>query len=360
MKKLFALLLALAMVLSFAACGTSKPTAASSAPSATPAEETSEKSTQGLKIAFFVSDYSNTFHQAQFEAAKKYAADKYGAEVTVFDGQGDASHQTELIDQILAQGMDMATMHVWEDSAANAAIKECLDAGVVMDSFFGPFKGTGIPAVRNDEAGVSKQMGVEMATAWKKAHPDKPIVMVELGWPDNNEVITGRTKPFVEGVLSVCPDAKDLGCLDAGAGADAAKSLMAGVLNSTPEVNMIYAEASNLCTGVMSALNDAGRGTLNDDGTPKTELVCSCDFDDAQYKEIYGNSSLVASLGLSPAETGCARIDNLMDIYLGKVKQVSDTEEEILAPAYCVSKYSMAKADAAAWLDKHYGIKVDK
>lgn len=359
MKKLFTLLLALAMVLSLAACGASTPTAASSAPTATPTEGTTEKSTQGLKIAFFVSDYSNTFHQAQFEAAKEYAAEKYGAEVTVFDGQGDASHQTELIDQILAQGMDMATMHVWEDSAANAAIKECLDAGVVMSSFFGPFKGTGIPAVRNDEAGISKQMGVEMATAWTKAYPDKPIVMVELGWPDNNEVITGRTNPFVEGVLSVCPDATDLGCLDAGAGADVAKSLMAGVLNSNPEVNMIYAEASNLCTGVMSALNDAGRGTLNEDGTPKTELVCSCDFDDAQYKEIYGNSSLVASLGLSPAETGCARIDNLMDIYLGKIAQVSDTEEEVLAPAYCISQYSMAKDDAAAWLDKHYGIKVD-
>ena len=110
----------------------------------------------------------------------------------------------------------------------------------------------------------------------------------------------------------------------------------------------------------MSALTDAGRGVLNEDGSAKTELVCSCDFDDAQYKEIYvNNSSLVASLGLSPAETGIARVQNLMDIHDGKIQQKSDPEEEIFCSAYCCSKYSMEKADAAAWLAEHWGITVE-
>lgn len=312
-----------------------------------------------LKIGFFVSDYSNTFHQAQYEAAKKYAKEKFGANVILFDGKGNSATMTKNLDQILAQGIDMATLHLWDDDAALPIIKECLAKKVVMASFFGPFKGSGIPAVRNNEASISHKMGVEMATAWKKAHPDKPIVMVELGWPDNNEVITGRTNPFVEGVKSVDAKAVDLGCQDASGGADAAKSIMAGILNSNPKVNLIYAEASNLATGVMSALTDAGRGVLNKDGTPATELVCSCDFDDAQYKEIYvNNSSLVASLGLSPSETGIARIQNLMDIKNGKIKQKSTKEQEIFCSAYCCSKYSMSKKAAVSWLSKHWGIKV--
>lgn len=353
-KKAFALVLAFAMVMGLAACGSTAAPAGSTSGSAASGE--TEKP---LKIGFFVSDYSNTFHQAQYEAAKEYAMKNWGAEVIVFDGKGDSAEMTKNLDQILAQGIDMATLHLWDDDAALSVINECLDEGVVMSSFFGPFKGTGIPAVRNDEAGVSRQMGVEMATAWKAAHPDKPIVMVELGWPDNNEVITGRTDPFVEGVKSVASDAVDLGCQDASGGADSAKSIMAGIMNSNPEVNLIYAEASNLATGVMSALTDAGRGILNADGTPITELVCSCDFDDAQYKEIYNNnSSLVASLGLSPAETGIARIQNLMDIREGKIQQKSTPEQEIFCSAYCCSKYSMEKADAAAWLAKHWGITV--
>ena len=41
------------------------------------------------KIAFFVSDLSNVFHQAQAAEAQKYAKEKYGAEVFVFDGKAD-------------------------------------------------------------------------------------------------------------------------------------------------------------------------------------------------------------------------------------------------------------------------------
>jgi hypothetical protein len=94
-----------------------------------------------------------------------------------------------------------------------------MDKGIVMTSFFSPLPGIGIPVARNDEPGVSFEMGAEMATQWKAAHPDKPIVMVQLGWPNHTEVKSGRTDPFVAGVLSVDPTATDLGCLDASKGA---------------------------------------------------------------------------------------------------------------------------------------------
>ena len=43
------------------------------------------------KIAFFVSDLSNVFHQGQATEAQKYAKEKYGAEVFVFDGKADSA-----------------------------------------------------------------------------------------------------------------------------------------------------------------------------------------------------------------------------------------------------------------------------
>ena len=74
-----------------------------------------------------------------------------------------------------------------------------LDKGIIMTSFFSPLADTGIPTARSDEKGISFAMGAEMATQWKAAHPDKPIVMVELGWPNHTEVKSGRTDPFVAG-----------------------------------------------------------------------------------------------------------------------------------------------------------------
>ncbi len=67
--------------------------------------------TKPLKIAFFVSDLSNVFHQAQAAEAQKYAKEKYGAEVFVFDGKADSRcHDPE-------RRPDPCPGHGWRDPA---------------------------------------------------------------------------------------------------------------------------------------------------------------------------------------------------------------------------------------------------
>ena len=157
-------------------------------------------------------------------------------------------------------------------------------------------------------------MGAEMATQWKAAHPDKPIVMVQLGWPNHTEVKSGRTDPFVKGVLSVDPTATDLGCLDVSKGTDQAKQVITDLMTTHPEVNLIYSEASGQTVGTMAALTQAGRGKM-DNGKPLTEIVASVDFDEVEMKHVYDpNSSLKLSMGLPPIETSHGRIDLIMDI----------------------------------------------
>ena len=102
---LMAVLVLASMILS--ACGGTAAPAATQAPAA-------EKP---IKIAFFVSDLSNVFHQAQATEAQKYAKEKYGAEVFVFDGKADGAVMTQNVDQIMAQGMDAATLHIWDAEA---------------------------------------------------------------------------------------------------------------------------------------------------------------------------------------------------------------------------------------------------
>jgi hypothetical protein len=201
-------------------------------------------------------------------------------------------------------------------------------------------------------------MGAEMATQWKKAHPDKPVVMVQLGWPDHTEVKSGRHDPFVEGVLSVAPDATNLGCLNAERGPDAAKQIILDLCTQHPELNLIYSEASNLTVGTMAGLIQAGRGTM-DNGVPTTEIVCSVDFDEVEYKLVYDpNSSLKLSMGLPPIETGQGRIDNLFAIKNGKIPQVSSVAPEDFKKAYNISYYTMKQKDAAEWLNTQFGTNI--
>ena len=314
---------------------------------------------EGMKIAFFVSDLSNVFHQAQIAEATKYAAEKYGAEVFAFDGQSDGAIMTQNVDQVLAQGMDAATMQLWEPDAAVPGIMDALDAGLIMTSFFSPVADTGIPVARSDEKGISFEMGVEAATQWKEAHPDVPITFVQVGWPNHTEVISGRGDPFAEGVLSVDPDAIDLGVQDASTGPDTAKQIILDLVTQHPEINIIYSQASNLTVGTMAALTQAGRGTM-DDGVPTTEIVASVDFDEVEYNQIYDpNSSLKLSMGLPPVETSRGRIDLIMDVASGKVDPTSDPAEEFFYKAYNMSFWTMAEEDAAAWLNDQFGTNIE-
>jgi ABC-type sugar transport system substrate-binding protein len=214
-KNLFALMtvMMLASILISACASTPTPAPATQAPAAPPAEEPAAPAADvpaaagemPKKIAFFVSDLSNVFHQGQFTEAQKYAKEKYGAEVFLFDGKSDSATMTANVDQVLAQGMDAATLHIWDYETVKPAVLEAIDKGIIMTSFFSPLGDSGIPTARSDEAGISYAMGVEMAEQWKAAHPDKPIVMVQLGWPNHTEVKSGRTDPWVQGVLSVDP-----------------------------------------------------------------------------------------------------------------------------------------------------------
>ena len=367
-KNLFALLivLVLASLVLFAcsSAATEEPVAVEpEAPAAEePAEEAPvepvENTTDVEKIAFFVSDLSNVFHQAQATEAQKYAEEKYGVEVFVFDGQADAAVMTQNVDQILAQGIDGATLHIWDYDAVRPAVLEQLEKGIILTSFFSPLGDSGIPTARSDEAGISFAMGAEMAEQWMAAHPDKPIVMVQLGWPNHTEVKSGRTDPFVEGVLSVDPTATDLGCLDVSQGTDQAKQVVTDLITTHPEVNLIYSEASGQTIGTMAALTQAGRGVM-DNGVPLTEIVASVDFDETEYKQVYDpNSSLKLSMGLPPVETAQGRIDLIMDVATGKVAPSSQPAEEYFYKAYNMSFWTMSQGDAANWLNTQFGTNI--
>lgn len=373
MKKVLVIFLSLLLTLGvFAACqgapaattpaATDKP-AATVAPTEKPAEPSAEpsavteKTAEGMKIAYFVSTLANEFHQARASAAQAYAKEQYGAEVVIMDGKSDANVMTQNVDMLATSDFNGATLQIWEAEAAKPGVQAAIDAGVAVTSFFSPLGDTGIPTYRSDEAGGSKQMGADAAKSWVAANPDKPIVTVQLGWPDNREVKTGRTDPFVEGIKSVVGDGKftDLGCIDCSGGADATKEALSNILVTNPEVNIIYSEAGDLTPGAMAALIDAGRGKM-DNGKPKTEIVCSVDCPVSELKDIFNpNSSLKASLGLPPIGTSKAIIDLIVSVYTGKTAQVSQPAEEVFGPVQVVDAWNMKLADAIKWYNEQFG-----
>lgn len=354
------LLLVFALVVMAGCQKAAEPAAEQQDAAAADAEEVAapaEKTTEGMKIAYFVSTLNNEFHQARAKAAQEYAMEKYGAEVVIIDGKSDSNVMTQNVDMLATSDYDGASLHIWEADAATPGVMAAIDAGVAVTTFFSPLGDTGIPVFRSDEAGGSFAMGASAAEQWVAAHPDVPIVTVQLGWPDHTEVKSGRTDPFVAGIESIvgAGNYTNLGCLDSKGSADATKEAMASVLVSTPEVNIIYSEAGDLTPGCMAALVDAGRGKM-EDGVPLTEIVASVDCPISEVKDIYDpSSSLKMSLGLPPIQTSETIIDMIVGVYLGEIAQVSDPAEEIFGAVYPVDYYTVTLADTIAWYNEQFG-----
>jgi ABC-type sugar transport system substrate-binding protein len=369
MKKVIVLVLSLIMVFALVACA---PAAVE--PADEPADDVADDaaddvaddatddaaddmSLEGKKIAYFVSELSNEFHQARAEAAVKYAMDEYGIIVDIIDGKSDASVMTQNVDMLATSDYMGASLQIWEADAATPGVEAAIEAGVAMTSFFSPLGTTGIPTFRSDEYGSSFEMGAEAAKQWVAANPDKPIVTVQLGWPDHTEVKSGRTDPWVEGIESVvgAGNYTNLGCLDSKGSADATKEALAAVLVSNPEVNLIYSEAGNLTPGAMAALIDAGRGTMAD-GVPTTEIVASVDLPTSELTDIYNpNSSLKMSMGLPPIGTSKTIIDTIVAVYLGEMAQVSDPAEEAFGPTFSCIYWTVTLDETLAWYNEQFG-----
>ena len=144
MKKLVVIVLAMLMVCSMFACqSTPAPTteeapaaaAATEAPAAEPAAP-AEKTTEGMKIAYFVSTMANEFHQARAAAAIKYAKEKYGAEVVIMDGKSDDNTMINNVDMLATSDFDAAVLHVWQPDAVAPLVMNAIDSGVAMMTFF--------------------------------------------------------------------------------------------------------------------------------------------------------------------------------------------------------------------------------
>ena len=114
-KKLLVLVLALCMVLSMAACGSSSDTAAAASGSA----ETAAASTDG-EVAVFWYTYNDTYLSSVRSAMDK-ALESAGINYTDYDANGSQTTQTDAVTTAISKGASMLIVNLVDSSSADAA-----------------------------------------------------------------------------------------------------------------------------------------------------------------------------------------------------------------------------------------------
>ena len=132
MKKFFAILLTLAMVLSLAACG-AKEEAPAEKPAETPAETPVEAPAEdgAYKVARIQQHQTNAFQIAVTEGAQA-KADELGVELTILSADQDAATQISQIEQCVSEGFDAILFVPVDPDGLRDAAMAAADAGVIV------------------------------------------------------------------------------------------------------------------------------------------------------------------------------------------------------------------------------------
>ncbi|HYH04642.1 MAG TPA: ribose ABC transporter substrate-binding protein, partial [Bacillota bacterium] len=118
-------------------------------------------------------------------------------------------------------------------------------------------------------------------------------------------------------------------------------------------------EAADLTVGVLPALQQLGRGKMKD-GVPLTEILCSVDCPEIELIGVFDpSSSLKMSMGLPPKETAMVRIDTLMKIKSGELKQEDPAAKDIFVTNKLIGYWTQKDVkEAVEWYNDQFGASV--
>ena len=132
MKKVLAIVLTLALVLSmFAACGSSKPAPTEAAPAeaattAVPEETKAEE--EKLTIAGIV--FKDEFTMKMVQQGYEDAAADYGVDLVIGNSMGDLANEQQLVYSYIDMGVDGIAITPYSEEASIPILKEAYDKGI--------------------------------------------------------------------------------------------------------------------------------------------------------------------------------------------------------------------------------------
>ena len=257
MKKLIAMLLTLAMVLSLAACGAqSAPTqAATEAPAAAETKApaaTEAPAAKEIKVGIAASDVTHGW-----VAGVAYYAEKYCKENNLeymITTSKDAASMTTALDDLVAWG---ATVIVsWPQwTGMETALQNIIDSGIPVVNFDVDVDCQGIYKVTGDNYDMGYQSAKYIT---EKVGPAANIVVMDV--PSSGSVCELRKQGFYDYLKEVSYDESNIFEVQLESFArDKGLAGMADVLEAHPQIDAVFSMDDETSMGAIQAITEAGR-----------------------------------------------------------------------------------------------------
>jgi ABC-type sugar transport system substrate-binding protein len=268
-------------------------------------------------------DLSHPYQQADAKWYEAYAK-KLGIKAITIDGKASMDTMINAVGDLISKKVDGIIVQPLDGSAIAGSVLEAQKNNIPIVVFFENVRGAKCPYVRINEADVATKMGAIAGKKFKDTWPGKKAKIGIIGQDDIEYVKVYRTDTFVKGVQSVLPDAEVVSRLNGAGARDKSLQAAEDLLQSHPEVNIVFGINADSALGALSALQAAGRGKAVK-GVPVSEIVASIDGSTPECIEIANpKSALKLAMALSPKTNAITLTDTLLKVIKGEIDPKGD------------------------------------
>nr|WP_028392614.1 ribose ABC transporter substrate-binding protein RbsB [Bacillus cihuensis] len=304
MKKLLVGLLSLTLLL-LSACSMEPPNWAKPA--------TKEKTTD-IKIGLSISTLNNPFFVSLKDGVVKEAK-ALGMDVKVVDAQNDTAKQSNDVEDLIQQGVDVLLINPTDSAAISSAVQSANAIGIpVITLDRSADKGDVVTLVASDNS-----KGGEMAAEYIVDKLGKDAVVAELEGVPGASATRERGKGFhtiADTDLQVI--AKQSADFDRTKGL----TVMENIIQANPTIKAVFAHNDEMALGAIEAINSSGRDIM----------VIGFDGNEDALNAIKAGK-LEATVAQQPDLIGKLAVDAGRDVLSGK-----KVEKNIPAPLKLVTK----------------------
>lgn len=292
LKRVFASALAIPLLLGMAACGgnaASKPDAQKTEPAAPASQqeatpkESAATDGEKTKICFITADMANesqAFSSRQFE---KFGPD-YNFEVTVLDAKGDTQTESTLVNNCIAQGMKAIFLNPNDINAIVPSLMEAKKAGVVVGMFSADLPEASLDT-RDFFVGVNDmEAGEAAAQAFMDKFPEGAKI-VEIGGQAGHDAQIKRHEGFNKKLEGSKIEVIDYKACQTWSTAEAMSIMEDMIIKEGDQIQGVFCHWDNGATGVLEALNAAGKNAL---------FVVGVDGNKAGYNQVKSGAQSVS------------------------------------------------------------------
>jgi len=309
MKKLLAVLLALAMILALGACGAKKT-------EETKTEETTTTTT--AKVGLAVSTLNNPFFVTLVDGAKAKATE-LGVELTVADANDDTAKQTSDIEDLISKGIQVLIVNPVDSDAVAPAVEDAIAKGIKVIAVDRVVNGVTVScSIASDNVA-----GAELAAKFLVEKAGEGAEAIELTGVPGASATNDRGKGFHN---IADKSLKVVGSQTANFNREEGMSVMENLLQASPNVKCVFAHNDEMALGALEALNG------------KEVIVAGFDANDDALVAVKAGL-LACTVAQQPALMGSTAVEKAVDLINGKTVAESVPVEVTLVTADNIDQF---------------------